>query len=288
LVTKGRRLTASCALVLACALAPARALAQPQTTPPPEEGMEHATTSEAELDDVRARGAFRLGRQYYEQGQFAQAAQEFERAYGLSGRGQLLYNAYIAFRDAQDEENSARTLRGYLAHVQDAPDRVHLEARLAAIEQGIADRRAREEAQRAETEAARREAEEAARRAALPRTREIPGETWPWIVMGSGGALIVVGIITGGLAMAERGNLDSQCPLQLCPSGFGTEGRQSTIESLAITTDVLLIAGGVAAVTGLVFGIALGPHTVPIEPEGAQVSAACTADGCMAFVRGDL
>lgn len=295
---RARGLTFAAALVtaslLAALLAPGRAGAQApegdQAAPGGgDESMSQATTTEGDMDDERARGAFRLGRQYYEQGRFAEAAAEFERAYGLSGRGQLLFNAYLAYRDARDDENAVRTLRGYLAEVPDAPDRAHLEARLAALERGIEERRDSEARQQAETEEARRQAEEARRQAeeaARPRYREIPGETWPWIVMGAGAAMVVGGAITGAVALGERSSLDEECPLQLCPAGSDVEGRQSTIEALAITTDVLLVGGGVVAVTGLVLGIVLGPRTEAIE--APPVAAACTGEGCFVAVRGDF
>jgi tetratricopeptide (TPR) repeat protein len=283
---------AAALIAISTLLAHARAEAQDAQTPPQrggDESMSQATTTEGDMNDERARGAFRLGRQYYEQGRFAEAAAEFERAYGLSGRGQLLFNAYLAYRDARDDENALRTLRGYLAEVPDAPERAHLEARLAALERGIVERREAEARQQAETEEARRQAEEARRQAeeaGRPRYREVPGETWPWIVMGGGAAMLVGGAVTGAVALSERSSLDDQCPLQLCPAGTDVEGRQSTIEALAITTDVLLIGGGVVAVTGLVLGIVLGPRTEAIE--APPVTAACTGEGCFVAVRGDF
>ena len=282
---------AAALLVLSMLLAPPRVEAQ---TPPAGggggESMSQATTTEGDMDDDRARGAFRLGRQYYEQGRFAEAAAEFERAYGLSGRGQLLFNAYLAYRDARDDESAARTLRGYLAQVPDAPDRTHLEARLAALERGIQEQREAEARQQAETAEARRQAEEARRlaeEAARPRYREIPGETWPWVVMGTGAAMVVGGAVIGAVALTERSSLEEDCPLQLCPAGTGVADRQSSIESLAIASDVLLIGGGVVAITGLVLGIVLGPRTEAITT-APPVTAACTGEGCFLAVRGDF
>src|SRR5687768_16190217 len=92
----------------------------------PTETMDQATTTDSDMTDLQARGHFRLGREFYGQGRFAEAAKEFEIAYGLSGRGSLLYNVYLAYRDAQDVPNAARALRGYLAAVPDAPDHAHL------------------------------------------------------------------------------------------------------------------------------------------------------------------
>ncbi len=251
------------------------------------QSMSQATTQEQDMDDVRARAAFRLGSQYYDQGLFIEAATEFERAYGLSGRAQLLYNAYIAYRDAQDDVNAIRTLRGYLSGVPDAPNRANLEARLAVMERGQREQREREARVLAEAELARQMAEEAERRAAQPRVREVDGEVWPWVVFGAGGAMLVAGAITGGVALAQRGQLDSECPMQLCPAGFDLTDRQGSIESLAITTDVLLIGGGVMAATGLVLGLVLGPRSEAIS-EPAPIAMGCSATGCFATVRGEF
>ncbi len=265
-----------------------------------QESMSDATTGEGDMDDDRARGAFRLGRQYYERGQFAQAAAEFERAYGLSGRGQLLFNAYLAYRDAGDQANALRTLQGYLAAVPDAADREHLVARAAALSQSVTESEMREAQARAEAEEARlaqQEAEEAARQAredaSRPRIRHVDGEIWPWVVFGVGAAAAIGGAITGGLALSERGTLDSSCPQQLCSADFDLDGRRSGLATLALTTDVLLIAGGTIAVTGLVLGIVLGPHdedlsavgTTPAPTPPPEAGAACTTDGCVATLR---
>jgi tetratricopeptide (TPR) repeat protein len=269
--------------------------AQPRSgSPESRESMSHATTQERDIRDEQARRFFRLGRELYENGRFAEAAVEFERAYGLSGRGQLLYDAYIAYRDAQDDENAARTLRSYLESVPDVEDRVGLTARLEALERLIAERRAQDEAaaraarQAEEAERRAREAERRAAEAAAPRFREIPGEVWPWAILAAGGAMIAAGAITGAVALAERSSLDASCPLQLCPVGFDARGRQSAIETLAVATDVLLIAGGVTALTGLVLGIALGPRTEPLSQGAPKVGAACATDGCVAVVRGEM
>jgi tetratricopeptide (TPR) repeat protein len=255
------------------------------------ESMSQATTRESDMDDERARGAFRLGAQYYQQGRFAEAAAEFERAYGLSGRAQLLYNAYLAHRDAREDEGAARTLRGYLAQVEEVPDREHLQARLEALERGLSAQRERDAAAQAQTDEARREAEEARRQAeeaGRPRTREVAGEAWPWGVAGVGAAMLVAGAVTGGLAMAERSDLDALCPLQLCPAGTNVDARTGSLEGLALATDVLLFGGGAIALTGVVLGLVLGPRTEVLDPAALPVTAGCSSTGCFVSLRGEL
>jgi hypothetical protein len=280
----------------------------------PTEGMSDSIATEDEMTDARARARFRVGRELYADGEFSEAATEFEAAYGLSGRPELLYNIYLAHRDAQNHEAALDALRNYLNLVPEAPDRAHLEARLVALEAEVNAAReaaAATEAERAaaaaELEAARLAAEEAGR----PQYRHYAGETWTWAVLGLGGAAAIAGAIVGGVALSERGVLDSQCPGMLCPAGFGLDGRRSNIESLAIASDVLLIGGSVIAVTGLVLGLTIGldrdelirrtvdagsaedtegdaaPAPPPAEPAPtAAVSGFCTGDGCMAVVGG--
>ena len=53
-------------------------------------------------NDDEGRVHFRLGTAYYESGRFRQAAAEYQQAYDLSRRPALLYNIFLAWRDAGD------------------------------------------------------------------------------------------------------------------------------------------------------------------------------------------
>src|SRR4051794_20172946 len=50
--------------------------------------------------DMEARQHFMIGKTLYDAGRFQQAAEEFDSAYQLSKRPQLLYNVYVAHREA--------------------------------------------------------------------------------------------------------------------------------------------------------------------------------------------
>ncbi|HKP60338.1 MAG TPA: tetratricopeptide repeat protein, partial [Polyangiales bacterium] len=90
-------------------------------------------------NEERARAHFRLGRAHYDNGDFAQAAVEFEEAYRISQRAALLYNIYLAYRDANDTRNAAESLRKYLALEKNIENRGQLEARLASLDRALAD-----------------------------------------------------------------------------------------------------------------------------------------------------
>lgn len=281
------------------------AAAQSATPAEPTESMEQATTRDADMSDQQARSHFRLGRQYYDQGQFVEAAQEFEIAHGLSGRDELLFNVYLAHRDAQNVRKAAGALRGYLAAVPTAADREHLTARLAALDaqlkqddaeterqrrQAAEAERRRQTAER-EREAAQQLAREAEARAALRPSRP----WWPWLVVGSGLAAVGTGLALGMLADADADELRKACvadprtdgaiaPLVMgphCAPSVDLESERSSIQSQAMVSDALWIGGSVVAVTGLILVFAL-----PDEyPDGIPVALGCAPGQCRADVR---
>lgn len=259
----------------ALALLAAPALAQQ----PPEQQSDEAMqgggmTEERDLSDEQARLHFRAGRGLYDAGRFAQAAAEFEEAFRLSQRPELLFNAYVAFRDANDLEGAVRSLGAYLEQAQDVADRVNLTARLESMTQALEERRARE----AEVEEQRRRAE-----AAQPQQAS-SGEVWPWIVMGAGAALAIGGAVTGGIALSETDALVAECEDGQCDAGVDLDGRRGSVRALAITTDVLLFGGGAIAVAGLILGIVLNSGGTPAEA-APEVSAGCGPTGCGATLR---
>lgn len=259
--------------------APLRAQEEPPPAAPPsnadEQMAQGGMTEERTLTDEQARAHFRAGRSLYDLGRFRQAAQEFEEAYRLSQRPELLFNAYVAFRDANDLAGAVRSLGAYLDLVQDAPDRVNLQARLASMSEALEQQRARE----AELEASRNQEREP-RPPAPP-----PGpEVWPWGVMGVGAAMLVAGAVTGGVALAEASSLAGACQDGLCRPEVELEARRDTAKALGISTDVLLFGGGAVTVLGLVLGLVLNAGQ-PSEAGEPAVSASCGPTGCAASLR---
>ena len=248
----------SCALALSIAgavAAPAHAQTTEAAEPPPTEA------------DTAARQHHRLATAYYENGDFESAAREFEEAYRLSSRPELLYNLFLAYRDYGDVENAARCLRLYLERAEHPDDPETLHARLTALERQV-ELRARE-------------------RAALAPSAPPPSESSPiasspvgFIVLGVGALAIVGAIITGVLANDLRLSLETRCGPQRdrCPADF--EGDRSTGQALSLSADILGIAGGVAAAVGTVLVFVLDGRPPP------PVSASCDGNGCALAARG--
>lgn len=106
------------ALALALLLAPVAAAAQPADP----------------ARDAEARQHFQSGRDAFARGDFATAGTEFERAYALSRRPQLLYNIGRAYQEQLRWEDAHRSFQHYLDALPGAPDRAEVEGRLRIIE----------------------------------------------------------------------------------------------------------------------------------------------------------
>jgi len=244
----------------------------------PTESMADSTATESEMADAQARGHFRVARTLYDAGRFAESATEFEAAYGLSGRPDLLYNIYLAHRDAQNEEAALVALRNYLAAVPDAPDHAHLTARLAALEETVAAEQAEEEAREEERAEAERRIAEAQAETERNRARTRP--LWPWGLIGGGAILVGVGIALAVVANDQATSLRAACDTRLganiCNPSVNLDARRSDITTLAGVGDALWITGAVAALAGTILYILL-PEEVADAP---AVSASCGPTGC--------
>jgi len=276
-------MTKWCGWALALALSAGPALAP--TTP--------VALAQDAAREAEARRHFRLGQAHYENGQFAEAAREFEAAYAASERPRLLYNAYVAYRDLQDTPNAARTLRQFLVESDDieATEREQLGARLAALEAALA-----REAEGSDDGEEAREAP-APVPSATSTAAPTPDSTPPpeqdggfspspvgFIVGGVGVALGVGAIITGLLSSGDFATLEDECPGGACPDRQDLRDTRSRGEALAVTTDVLWITGAAALAAGVVLIFVLQEDRAP----DAAVAAACAADGCVGVLRGEF
>lgn len=75
-------------------------------------------------------------------------------------------------------------------------------------------------------------------------------QTIGFVGIGVGAAGLVVGAITGGLAMGKHGSLEDACPEGQCPSS--EQGTLDSYHTLGTVSTVGFIAGGVLAAAGLV------------------------------------
>jgi hypothetical protein len=226
-----------------------------------------AASAQEESVEDKARAHFRLGRAHYDNGNFAEAAVEFEEAYNVSQRAALLYNIYLAYRDANNTEKAAWSLKLYLEKEENIENRAQLQARLKALEEANAARAAAPVAPVAVVPAGEQPAEqltetpapEGAVEASEPPEKK--SNLVPFILMGTGGAMVITGIATGIMASGKKSDAEEICPdLPDCgglPAGDVKKVKdlESSQGTLALVSDIMMFGGIAVAGTGAVLWI---------------------------------
>lgn len=255
-------------LTLGLLLVPWRALAQSA------EG--HVEFAPAEM---AARGHFLMAQEHLHAGRFAAAADEMRLAYELSPRPPLLFNVYVAERDAGNLEGAADALRQYIELAPDDPNITLHRSRLQSLDAQIAARQAASTPSGVGpapsepiTVAPTASPTPPTEPAVVPVSSSSPssGDGGPsigaWILLGTGAALAVGGAITGALTLATAGELDSHCPSSaghVCDPGYDYASTASTGEALSIVTDVLFGAAIVSVGIGVVVLLTTDGGTSP-------------------------
>jgi hypothetical protein len=88
-----------------------------------------------------------------------------------------------------------------------------------------------------------------------------------WAAAGVGGAALIAGAVTGGLALSANSSVEEACPRDDCPAD--ERDAVDRRDALALSADVLLFAGGAIAVTGAVLLIVFRKREVADAPEVA-------------------
>jgi len=271
----------------------------PTTAPQDSEPPAEPAQPQASNDDEAARRHFRLGQAYYQNGQFPQAATEFEQAYQLSGRPQLLYNIYLAHRDALHTRQSYEALRQYLDEVADPPDEDHLRARLHHLEEALAANPESDPEVEPDTQTS-----DPTPTPVTPPTPDLsaPAESEsrspvPFVVIGAGGGMLVGGLVAALMSRGARNDLEALCDADgACPPDSNWESLRDKGQRTARAADVLIGVGAAAAVTGVVLHFVMRPSDDDDEraSEGDAESASlqggfgCDATGCMATLGGQF
>jgi tetratricopeptide (TPR) repeat protein len=229
--------------LLACAAAllvagPAPALAQGKKPP-----------GKVDPKIAEAKRLFDQGAAAYAQGSYEDAIHAWEKSYELSQKPLI----FESIANAWERLGDARKARDNLAKWRDsapAEERDLLDARLRNLDARV----------QREDEAARKAAADQAQRAAAARAAAEASETKPWlpgaVLLGTGGALAIVGVALDGVAKSKRPD----------PSACKTVGGQTfcmssassaikTSNALAIAGDALWITGAAAATAGVVLVI---------------------------------
>lgn len=257
-----------------------------------DEGPGLIKMGESDMSDNRARAHFKVGTSLYESGRFKEAAAEWESAYALSKRDALLYNIYVANRDASDLPKAIDALRRYLAtDAVDPTQRLNLEARLRAM-QGSVD--AANEAKAADSTPPPSAAEPTT--PAQPAPAAAPGNessssssVLPVALVITGGALVAGGLVMGLVTNAKVSKIEDSCPKDLCPPSFELEDERSGARTFAGVTDLLLVSGALVTTVGVVLWLMNGEPSTEQAPSASMTPAlACATTGCAASFTGSF
>jgi tetratricopeptide (TPR) repeat protein len=247
--------------------------------------------------EEQARAHFRIGRAHYDNGDFLRAAQEFEAAFSISQHSQLLYNIYLAYRDANVSRKAMEALKGYLEQVQDVPNRAQLAARLESLQQSLANEPEQPDPATTPDTTATAAAATTGTETSPPADTTAPVDTAApsgggknilvqLIVMSAGGALILGSVVTGIITSGKESDLESECgPSKMCGSDNQTaKDLQSSGNTMALVTDILLFGGLAVAGTGVALFLLSGSGGSTETPT-ATASIACLPGACAGAVQ---
>jgi hypothetical protein len=104
-----------------------------------------------------------------------------------------------------------------------------------------------------------------------------------FVSLGVGGAGLIVGVITGALAMDKKSTLDDACPEARCPAS--EQDNLDSYHTVGTVSTVGFIAGGVLAVAGVVLVLTAPSGGDTADASEPSVTARLGFDGLTATVR---
>jgi tetratricopeptide (TPR) repeat protein len=207
----------------------------------------------AKPDDAQARALvlFDRGKLAYKEGRFDESILLLKEAYAIKAEPILLYNIARAHEAKQQFPEAVEAYKKYLATSTDPPDRADVEQKITTLEKAIAE--AKREADAAAAAEAERKAKEDRDRAAATKSEKAPAahepNLVPWIIAGSGAAVMGVGAVFGVLALGKNGDAEDAA------SQADAVDQRDGAETLALVSTITLIVGGAALAGGATWGV---------------------------------
>ena len=202
--------------------------------------------------DSEARSLFEAGRSAFADARYEDALDAFRRSYALSQRPELLFNIGQCEDRLRHDAEAVAAFEAFIEALPDAAQRPEIEARLAILRASIA--RAEAAAAQAETVTVPvSEPEPEAEIVVAPVVASEPDPA-PWIVLGTGGAVAIVGAILLGVGYANIATVENA-------SGVPFSSVSGAYHDAPILTGAGWAALGVGvavAGVGLVWGLTSG------------------------------
>lgn len=225
--------------------------------------------------DEIARSHAENGGRYFQLGRYADAAHEFQAAYELSHRPELLFNLARALENAARDREALGAYERFEAAGSPGVDLANLRARIAALQARLPRTTAPTAptapivSQRTPTAitpwaAPRVERPAVARSLALPVT-----------LLSAGGALLATGLALGLTVSSTYSDLEGRCTARVCDPAL--QGDADGASTRAVIGDVLGGVGLAAIAAGVV--VLLLPQSSS-DARAPTVGFGCTGAGC--------
>jgi hypothetical protein len=233
--------------------------------------------------DAEAHALFDAGEVAYGQGRYDAALEDFQHAYELSHRPNLLYNIGSSAEHLRQDDLALHAFREYLENVPTADNRASVQARIAVLERALAAPTPTSEPEPAAVAASHETLEPTTRRAdaaeqlAAPTTEHSSRpDVAPWAVLGAGAVLSVVGAILVGVGYADIATVSN--------AHFGvTLGEiQGAHDAAPVMTGVGWASIGVGVVLAA-FGLGWG---VAVPGSATRTTAWTSPDGAGMLIGG--
>lgn len=231
----------------------------------------YAQSPGATTDEI-ARSHTENGGRYYQLGRYADAAREFQTAYELSQRPELLFNLGRALENAGRHREALDAYERFGAAGSPGIDPATLRSRIEALRARLPQTAApvaptvtlRPPAPVAPAPTPRVEGASASRSLALPIT-----------LLGAGGALLLTGLALGLTVSSTYSDLEDRCSGRVCDPAL--QGDADAASTRAVVGDVLGGVGLAAIAAGVVVLLLPRPSS---EASAPRVGFACTGTGC--------
>ena len=232
---------------LALLVAPAIAHAEEPTKSYPDCGRE---PTDGEV--AAAKGAFQAGNASFNEADYARAIDYWEDAYRRDCTANpLLLNLARAYELAGRKRQAVVSLETFLAREPNSGEKEQINRRVEVLKKKIAE-------EDAAAAAAPAPATANATAPAGPATGPIAPEPaekarrspWPWVVMGVGGAAVVIGGIGALDANKRLNNVEAKCPNHQCVKSDTESIAEGNSARTALNRSVIVMSVGGAAVVG--------------------------------------
>lgn len=219
-----------------------------------------------------ARNHIQNGGRYYQLGRFAEAAREFQSAWELTRRPELLFNLAHALEGAGRDREALDAYERFDASGASGVDRQSLLAHMAALRTRLSHAATATATATAPQPTPTRVTPEPPRviQPPPPAPRSL---ALPVTLLSAGGAFLVTGLALGLTVSSTWSDLNARCQNRICDPSLQSDA--SAAEMRATVADVLGGVGLAALAAGVV--VLLLPHPQASAP---RVGLMCTGEGC--------